>query len=81
MELYTFRGATPEQVDELCELWQEAVVDFNRKRGLVRVESDQLSIDQFITFYSLQQYLDQDLPKNEKTTPRAAPGRPRLYIV
>lgn len=56
-EIYTFRGASPEQVADLCDLWQESVVESNPQLGIVRVESDRLSVDQFLMFYELSEYL------------------------
>lgn len=52
-ELYTFRGGSPEQVADLCDLWQGSVVEFSRSRGIVCVMSDRVSIDQFMMFYGL----------------------------
>ena len=57
-EFYTFRGASPEQVADLCELWRGSVVDFCRHRGIVRIKSDRVSIDQFLMFYSLHECLE-----------------------
>lgn len=57
-ELYTFRGATAEQVADLCDLWRESVVEYSRQRGIVCVKSDRVSIDQFLMFYSLYEYLE-----------------------
>lgn len=57
-ELYTFYGARPEQVDDLLDIWRESVVDWNRSLGMVSVESDPVSIEQFLMFYKLYEYLD-----------------------
>ncbi|MCB1762620.1 MAG: hypothetical protein KDI27_05720 [Gammaproteobacteria bacterium] len=59
-EVFTFRGATPEQVDDLCELWKECVIGCNRQHGFVQVISDAEAVDQFLLFYELYNYLEQD---------------------
>lgn len=59
---YTFRGASPEQVADLCDLWQGSVVEFDPHRGTVQVESDPISFDQFVMFYELVQCLDESGP-------------------
>ena len=56
--VYTFHVDDPEQVDDLCELWQESLVDWDRSRGIVRVQSDSISINQFLMFYELYVYLE-----------------------
>ena len=61
-ELYTFRGANPEQVADLCDLWQGSVVDFSQNRGIVCVKSDRVSIDQFMMFYELYECLENCKP-------------------
>jgi len=66
-ELYTFRGASPEQVADLCELWRGSVVEFCRHRGIVRVKSDRVSIDQFLMFYKLHEYLESVRPVDMQT--------------
>lgn len=72
-ELYTFRGASPEQVADLCDLWQGSVVEFSRNRGIVCVKSDRVSIDQFMLFYALHEYLEScrpvDVPPHGIGTP------------
>lgn len=72
-EIFTFRGATPEQVDDLCELWKESVVDCNRQRGIVRVMSDAVAVDQFLLFYELCNAEEQ--PVNDFD----APDTPRYH--
>ena len=57
-ELFTFRGASPEQVADLCELWEGSVVECSRRRGIVRVRSDRISIDQFLMFYELSEFME-----------------------
>ena len=61
-ELYTFRGASPEQVADLCDLWQGSVVESSPHRGIVCVKSDRVSIDQFLMFYELYEYLENCKP-------------------
>ena len=61
-KLYTFRGASPEQVADLCDLWRGSVVESSRDRGIVRVKSDRVSIDQFLMFYELYDYLESSRP-------------------
>lgn len=68
-EIFTFRGATPEQVDDLCELWKEAVIDCNRRTGYVRVLSDAAAIDQFLVFYELYDYFERN-PETSHDTQR-----------
>lgn len=61
-ELYTFYGARLEQVDDLCDMWQESLVDWNRALGLVSVESDPISMEQFLLFYKFYEYLENGEP-------------------
>ena len=51
--IFTFQVEDPEQVDDLCDLWQESLVEWDRDRCLVRVESDALAVEQFLMFYQL----------------------------
>lgn len=60
--LYTFRGRSPKQVAELCDLWQGSVVNCNRQLGIVQVKSDPLSFEQFSLFYALFEYLENCAP-------------------
>ena len=57
-DIYTFRCASFEQVADLCELWEEDVVESNAQLGIVRVKADKVSVDQFLMFYGLCRYLD-----------------------
>ena len=66
-ELYTFRGASPEQVADLCDLWQGSVVEFSRNLGIVCVKSDRVSVDQFLMFYELYKYLENCRPVDLQT--------------
>ncbi len=56
--VYTFYGVTTDQVDDLCELWQESVEEWSHSRGFVRIKSDPISIQQFLMFYELYEYLE-----------------------
>ncbi len=79
--IYTFRGLSSEQVDDLYDLWQEAVMEWSRERGLVRIKSDQVSIDQFLLFYELYQYLGYLGPIDAEAESSAADRKPVLRIV
>jgi len=63
--VYRFEVTDPVIVDDLRDLWQESVVDWNRHSMFVCVKSDPISINQFLSFYDLCLFLeapDNDLP-------------------
>jgi len=79
--IYTFSGLNSEQVGDLRYLWQEAVMEWSEERGWLRIKSDQDSIDQFLMFYELYQYLGYHGPINVKAESAAAERKPLLRIV
>jgi hypothetical protein len=65
--VYTFHVRQPDQVDELRELWAEQVIDWDRAEGTVRVKAHPQTIDEFLMFYDLLEYLESEEPSTAGT--------------
>lgn len=55
---YTLEASSPEQVEDLRELWQDSVVDLDESRLVLRVVSNPDAMNQFLLLYELLGYLD-----------------------